>query len=96
MRICLCNAEFHTCFTDEHTGESHYLSREIIQHLKQQEGEIHMNPVQENLVYPLQEGFMRDFNAIAEDPMSSLPTLMLSLPGSLRSEPVETTDNYSR
>lgn len=82
---------------DEHTGESHYLSREIIQHLKQQEGEIHMNSVQENLVYPLQEGFMRDFNgAVAEDQMSSFPTLMLSLPGSLRSEPVETTDDYAQ
>lgn len=58
-----------------------------------------MNPVQENLVRPLPEErfHMRDFNsAVEEDQMSSLPTLMLSLPGSLRSEPVETTDDYGQ
>ncbi|KAI7801604.1 stimulator of interferon [Triplophysa rosa] len=83
---------------DEHTGEAHYLSREIIQHLTQQEGEIHMNPIQENLVHPLPEkGVMRDVHgAAAEDQMSSNPTLMFSLPGSLRSEPVETTDDYGQ
>ncbi|KAA0709680.1 Stimulator of interferon genes protein [Triplophysa tibetana] len=83
---------------DEHTGEPHYLSREIIQHLTQQEGEIHMNPVQENLVHTLpEEGVMRDvYGAAGEDQMSSYPSLMFSIPQSLRSEPVETTDNYGQ
>ncbi|KAL0176287.1 hypothetical protein M9458_028617, partial [Cirrhinus mrigala] len=54
--------------------DPHYLSREIIQHLKQQDGEIHMDPIQ-------------DFNGaqratFPEDPMSSDPTLMFSQPHS--------------
>ncbi|XP_065119946.2 stimulator of interferon genes protein [Paramisgurnus dabryanus] len=89
---------------DEHTGEPHYLSREIIKHLNQQKGEIHMNPVQEHehLGHPLpEEGAVADFNrnldgAFSEDQMNSLPTLMFSLPGPLRSGPVETTDDYGQ
>lgn len=57
-----------------------------------------MNPVQENLVHPLpEEGVMRGFNGVVEeDQMSSYPTLMFSMPGSLRSEPVENTDDYGQ
>ncbi|XP_052006081.1 stimulator of interferon genes protein [Xyrauchen texanus] len=89
---------------DEHTGDPHYLSREIIQHLQQQNGEIYMDPVQElpqdRAVHPVpEEGPMRNFYAavggpISEEPLSSIPTLMFSEPRSLRSEPVETTDDY--
>ncbi|KAF4105065.1 stimulator of interferon genes protein [Onychostoma macrolepis] len=89
---------------DEHTGEPHYLSREIIQHLKQQDGEIHMDPIQElpNEVHPVpEEGPIRNFNVAhhatyPEDPMSNDPTLMFSQPQSLRSEPVETTDYFNQ
>ncbi|XP_056106202.1 stimulator of interferon genes protein [Rhinichthys klamathensis goyatoka] len=85
---------------DEHTGDPHQLSREIIQHLKQQDGEIHMDPIREppNEAYPVpEEGQIGDFNgalfaAFPEGQMSSAPSLMFSLPQSLRSEPVETTD----
>ncbi|XP_067313166.1 stimulator of interferon genes protein isoform X2 [Pseudorasbora parva] len=85
---------------DEHTGDPHYLSREIIQHLKQQDGEIHMDPIREplNQVHPVQEdGQIRNFKselpaAFPEEQMSSEPTLMFSPPQSLRSQPVETTD----
>nr|WBK62796.1 MITA [Cyprinidae sp. EPC] len=78
---------------DEHTGDPHQLSREIIQHLKQQDGEIHMDPIREppNEVYPVpEEGALSA--AFPEGQMSSAPSLMFSLPQSLRSEPVETTD----
>ncbi|XP_051505290.1 stimulator of interferon genes protein [Myxocyprinus asiaticus] len=91
---------------DEHTGDPHYLSKEIIQHLKQQNGEIHMDPVQElpqdRVVHPVpEEGPMRDYNAavwgpISEEPLNSIPSLMISHPRSLRSEPVETTDDYNQ
>ncbi|CAM4617152.1 unnamed protein product [Leuciscus chuanchicus] len=86
---------------DEHTGDPHYLSREIIQHLKQQDGEIHMDPIQEespNEAFPVpEEGQIRNFRGalsatFPEDQMSREPTLMFSLPQSLRSEPQETTD----
>nr|AQY10109.1 stimulator of interferon genes [Mylopharyngodon piceus] len=87
---------------DEHTGDPHYLSRVIIQHLKQQDGEIHMDPIREppNEIHPVpEEGQIRNFKSalyatFPEDPMSSEPTLMFSPPQSLRSEPVETTDYY--
>ncbi|KAL1261712.1 hypothetical protein QQF64_006977 [Cirrhinus molitorella] len=89
---------------DEHTGDPHYLSREIIQHLKQQDGEIHMDPIQElpNEVHPvLEEGPIGHFNGVQratfpEVSMSSEPTLMFSQPNSLRSEPVETTDYFNQ
>ncbi|XP_052429710.1 stimulator of interferon genes protein [Carassius gibelio] len=86
---------------DEHTGDPHYLSREIIQHLKQQDREIHMNPIQElpNEVHPVpEEGPIRNFNGAhhPEDPISNDPTLMFSQPHSLRSEPVETTDYFNQ
>ncbi|XP_043112796.1 stimulator of interferon genes protein [Puntigrus tetrazona] len=89
---------------DEHTGDPHYLSREIIQNLKQQDGEIHMEPIRElpNEVHPFQEeGSIENFNdvhhaAYPEDPMSNDPTLMFSQPQSLRSEPVETTDYFNQ
>ncbi|XP_067238335.1 stimulator of interferon genes protein [Chanodichthys erythropterus] len=85
---------------DEHTGDPHYLSRVIIQHLKQQDGEIHMDPIQEtpNKIHPVpEEGQIRNFKGalyatFPEDQMSSEPTLMFSPPQSLRSEPVESTD----
>ncbi|XP_048032973.1 stimulator of interferon genes protein [Megalobrama amblycephala] len=85
---------------DEHTGDPHYLSRVIIQHLKQQDGEIHMDPIQEppNEIHPVpEEGQIRNFKGalyatFPEDQMSSEPTLMFSPPQSLRSEPVESTD----
>ncbi|XP_073676779.1 stimulator of interferon genes protein [Garra rufa] len=89
---------------DEHTGDPHYLSREIIQHLKQQDGEIHMDPIQEltNEVHAVpEEGPIGRFNGaqraiFLEDSMSSDPTLMFSQPNSLRSEPVETTDYFNQ
>lgn len=89
---------------DEHTGDPHYLSREIIQHLKQQDREIHMDPIQEqtNEIHPVpEEGPIKYFNGVRhatypEDPISNDPTLMFSQPQSLRSEPVETTDYFNQ
>uniref|UniRef100_A0A8C1KCR2 Stimulator of interferon genes protein n=1 Tax=Cyprinus carpio TaxID=7962 RepID=A0A8C1KCR2_CYPCA len=89
---------------DEHTGDPHFLSREIIQHLKQEDGEIYMDPIQEppNEVHPVpEEGPVGNFNGalrgtFPEDPVSSNPTLMFSQPQSLRSEPVETTDHFNQ
>lgn len=55
-----------------------------------------MDPIQE--AYPVpEEGQIRSFNGaqsatFPEDQMSREPTLMFSLPQSLRSEPVETSD----
>uniref|UniRef100_A0A672MUB7 Stimulator of interferon genes protein-like n=1 Tax=Sinocyclocheilus grahami TaxID=75366 RepID=A0A672MUB7_SINGR len=77
---------------------------EIIQHLKQQDGEIHMDHIQEppNEVQPVpEEGPIGNINGalranFPEDPVSSNPTLMFSQPQSLRSEPVETTDHFNQ
>ncbi|KAK7137647.1 hypothetical protein R3I94_013333 [Phoxinus phoxinus] len=85
---------------DEHTGDPHHLSREIIQNLKQQDGEIHMDPIREppNEVYPVpEEGQIGSFKgalsaAFPEGQTSSVPSLMFSLPQPLRSGPVEATD----
>lgn len=85
---------------DEHTGDPHYLSRELFQHLRQQDGEIYMDPPNE--VHPVPEegpvgncnGALR--NTFHEEPVSDNPTLMFSSPQSLRSEPVETTDYFNQ
>lgn len=85
---------------DEHTGDPHYLSRELFQHLRQQDGEIYMDPPNE--VHPVPEegpvgncnGALR--NTFHEEPVSDDPTLMFSSPQSLRSEPVETTDYFNQ
>ncbi|XP_005157178.1 stimulator of interferon genes protein isoform X1 [Danio rerio] len=84
---------------DEHTGDPHYLSRELFQNLKQQDGEIFMDPTNE--VHPVpEEGPVGNCNGALqatfhEEPMSDEPTLMFSRPQSLRSEPVETTDYFN-
>ncbi|KAF7702370.1 stimulator of interferon genes protein isoform X2 [Silurus meridionalis] len=75
-------------------GEPQHLSTEIIKHLQQQEHEIPM--VQpEDLAQPVPEqGMIRDPRYLLqqEEPLSSLPSLMISAPQSLRSEPEENTD----
>ncbi|TRY90133.1 hypothetical protein DNTS_031619 [Danionella cerebrum] len=73
---------------DEHVEDSHYLSKVLAHHLRQQDGEIDMFPVQE------QETDSPAVFEVQED-MFSQPSLMISLPLSLHSGPMETTDNFN-
>ncbi|KAK3558564.1 hypothetical protein QTP86_021009 [Hemibagrus guttatus] len=70
-------------------NDPHYLSMEIIRHLEQQKHEIPMDMLEE-LPQPV---FEQGVNfPHQEEPLSSLPSLMISQPHSLRSEPEENTD----
>ncbi|XP_066525354.1 stimulator of interferon genes protein [Hoplias malabaricus] len=73
---------------DEQEAESHYLSQELIKTLQQQKDEIPMDLIQEELNHPVEEERLHH----QEEPFSSLPSLMISEPRTLRSEPVENTD----
>ncbi|XP_060771249.1 stimulator of interferon genes protein [Neoarius graeffei] len=75
-------------------GDPHYLSTEIIKHLQQQEHEIPMD-LPEELPQPVPEQtvFTTPLHPHQQEaPLTSLPSLMISAPCSLRSEPVENTD----
>ncbi|MCI4381554.1 hypothetical protein PGIGA_G00253380 [Pangasianodon gigas] len=75
-------------------GDPHYLSTEIIKQLQQQEHEIPMD-LPEELPQPVREEGVTTAPLLLhqqEEPLSSLPSLMISGPHSLRSEPVENTD----
>ncbi|XP_036417683.1 stimulator of interferon genes protein [Colossoma macropomum] len=82
---------------DEQAAEPHYLSRELIKTLQQQEQEIPMD-LNRELPRPVREEGTRrapvwdQHNGFQEEPSSSLPSLMISGPSPLRSAPVENTD----
>ncbi|XP_076862110.1 stimulator of interferon genes protein isoform X2 [Brachyhypopomus gauderio] len=81
---------------DKQAGERH-LSKELIRHLQQQEEEIPVEPPRE-LPHPRMEEGEKNAPVLTqqadpqEEPTSSLPSLMISGPRTLRSEPVENTD----
>ncbi|KAL6473866.1 hypothetical protein MHYP_G00174270, partial [Metynnis hypsauchen] len=82
---------------DEQAAEPHYLSRELIKTLQQQEQEIPMDLTRELPRPVAEEGTRRapvwdQHNGLQDEPASSLPSLMISAPGPLRSLPVENTD----
>ncbi|XP_058264867.1 stimulator of interferon genes protein isoform X2 [Hemibagrus wyckioides] len=70
-------------------ADPHYLSTEIIRHLQQQKREIPMD-ILEELPQPVAEQGVNFHHQ--DEPLSSLPSLMISQPHSLRSEPEENTD----
>ncbi|KAL7868354.1 hypothetical protein SRHO_G00097380 [Serrasalmus rhombeus] len=83
-------------YSDEQ-AEPHYLSRELIKTLQQQEQEIPMDLTRELPRSVAEEGTYRapvwdQHNGLQEEPPSSVPSLMISGPGPLRSLPVENTD----
>ncbi|KAK2834213.1 hypothetical protein Q7C36_014914 [Tachysurus vachellii] len=92
-----CRNRYRLILIDDHQAaeEPHYLSKEIIRHLLQQEHEIPMDLLEE-LPQPVPEQGVNmaplNFHHQENDPLSSLPSLMISAPQSLRSEPVENTD----
>ncbi|XP_053369738.1 stimulator of interferon genes protein [Clarias gariepinus] len=72
----------------------HYVSTDIIKHLQQEKREIPMD-LPQDLPEPVPEqgGFTPQVHyRQQEEPLSSLPSLMISAPQSLRSEPEENTD----
>ncbi|KAI4880464.1 hypothetical protein NFI96_032740 [Prochilodus magdalenae] len=82
---------------DEQSAEPHYLSQELIKTLQQQEQEIPMDVIRELPRPVAEEGLLRapvrvQQNGLQEEPPSSVPSLMISGPGTLRSVPVENTD----
>ncbi|XP_053497948.1 stimulator of interferon genes protein [Ictalurus furcatus] len=87
-----CRNRYHLILLDDQRadGDPHYLSMEIIKHLQQQEHEIPMD-LPEELPQAVPEQGVNYIHQ-QEEPLSSLPSLMISAPCSLRSEPVETTD----
>lgn len=76
---------------DEAFDEPHYLSKELVKHLQQQEREIPMDVPQEPRLPVLDQGFLAQ-NHHHEDMSSSSYDLMISQPQPLRSGPVENTD----
>lgn len=73
-------------------GDPHYLSTEIVKQLQQQKHEIPMDLLEE-LPQPVPEKGANAAHLHQQgEPLSSLPSLMISQPHSLRSEPVEDTD----
>ncbi|XP_030622616.1 stimulator of interferon genes protein [Chanos chanos] len=91
---------------DDHSEDPHFLSKEILKHLQQEEREFCLDPplrapiIQQNGARPIPEkgGYTYDdgnmTNSMSEE-FSSPPTLMISRPLPLRAEPVENTDYHN-
>ncbi|XP_017564639.1 stimulator of interferon genes protein [Pygocentrus nattereri] len=92
-----CRNRYRLILLDDEQAEPHYLSRELIKTLQQQEQEIPMDLTRELPRSVAEEGTYRapvwdQHNGLQEEPPSSLPSLMISGPSPLRSLPVENTD----